>query len=306
MRKLSGTDKKKLAREVLQLRYWQHLINEALKERTFNVPVHVAIGHEAIAVAVNNVMKAGDQLVLSHRNIEYNLARSDSLDPVVQEYLLSPDGAAKGKLGSMNLAQPEQGIVYSSSILGNNLPVACGLALGKTVTGSSGIVIVLTGDGAMEEGTFYEGLVFAKSHGLPLLFIVENNDMAMSSTIEQRRCPVSIADMCAAVDTPFYELQGNDVWQYCELLGEVRNTVASNRPACVEVHLKAITNHAGATPGWPTDPKVMSLDDGLVVEQSWYDPVFVLEQALSPQAIAEMSQEVAKPGREKIAEWAAI
>lgn len=306
MRKLSAADKENLAREVLQLRYWQHLVNEALKEGTFIVPVHVAIGHEAIAVAVNNVMTAGDQLVLSHRNIEYNLARSGSLAPVVQEYLLSPDGAAKGNLGSMNLTQPDRGTVYTSSILGNNMPVACGLALGKTVTGSSGIVIVLTGDGAMEEGTFYESLVFSKSHGLPLLVIVENNDQAMSSTIEQRRCPVSIADMCAAVDIPFYEFRGNDVWQYWELLAECRDTVAGNSPVCVEVHLKAITNHAGATPGWPTDPKVMSLDDGLVVEQSWYDPVFVLEQALSPQSIATMTQDVVDPGREKIAEWADI
>ena len=286
------------------MRYWQLLVNEALKANAFTVPVHLAIGHEAIAVALNNVMKSEDQLVLTHRNIEYNLARRGSLDQVVQEFLMSPDGAAKGTLGSMNLAQPDQGIAYTSSILGNNLPVACGLALGKTVKGSPGIVIVLTGDGAMEEGTFYEGLVFAKSHNLPLLIVVENNDQAMSSTIEQRRCPISLADMCAAVDIPFHEMKGNDIWNYRELLADVRDTVAGNRPACVEVHLKAITNHAGATPGWPTDPKSMSLDEGLVVEQSWYDPVFVLEQALSPQTMAKMIKEVADPGREQIVEWA--
>ena len=156
----------------------------------------------------------------------------------------------------------------------------------------------------MEEGTFYEGLVFAKSHNLPLLFVVENNDQAMSSTIEQRRCPISIADLCAAVKIPFHELKGNDVWQYYGSLSEIRDTVAANNPVCVEVQLKAITNHAGATPGWPTDPKVMSMDEGLVVERSSYDPVFVLEQALSQQTIAEMYQEVATPGREQIFEWA--
>ena len=126
MQNLTVPEKKRLAQEVLQLRYWQHLVNEALKKNTFTVPVHVAIGHEAIAVAINNVMNADDQLVLSHRNIEYNLARRGSLNPVVQEFLMSPDGAAKGKLGSMNLAQADSGVVYTSSILGNNLPVACG------------------------------------------------------------------------------------------------------------------------------------------------------------------------------------
>ena len=298
--------RKDILKKTVFLRLGQLLVNEMYKANKLKVPIHLAFGHESIAVAVDQVVQDVDQIVLSHRNIEYNLVRSGSLEPVVQEFLMSPKGAARGKLGSMNLTQPDRGTVYTSSILGNNMPVACGLALGKTVTGSSGIVIVLTGDGAMEEGTFYEGLVFSKSHGLPLLVIVENNDQAMSSTIEQRRCPVSIADMCAAVDIPFYEFRGNDVWQYCGLLAECRDTVAGNSPVCVEVHLKAMTNHAGATPGWPTDPKVMSLDDGLVVEQSWYDPVFVLEQALSPQSIAKMTQEVVDPGREKIAEWAAI
>jgi hypothetical protein len=99
-------------------------------------------------------------------------------------------------------------------------------------------------------------------------------------------------------------LKGNDVWDYCERLTEIRNTVAGNSPVCIEVQLKAITNHAGATPGWPTDPKVMSMDEGMVVERSSYDPVFVLEQALSPQTVAEMYQEVADPGREQIVEWA--
>ena len=108
------------------------------------------------------------------------------------------------------------------------------------------------------------------------------------------------------VDIPSHELKGNDVWEYWGLLAEVRDTVADNSPVCIEVHLKAMTNHAGATPGWPADTKVMSLDDGLVVEQTWYDPVFVLEQALSLQTITKLTQDVADPGREKIGEWAAI
>ena len=107
------------------------------------------------------------------------------------------------------------------------------------------------------------------------------------------------------VDIPSHELKGNDVWEYWGLLAEVRDTVADNSPVCIEVHLKAMTNHAGATPGWPADTKVMSLDDGLVVEKSSFDPVFVLEQALSYQSIAKLTQEVSNPGKDKIVEWGA-
>jgi pyruvate dehydrogenase E1 component alpha subunit len=284
--------KLKLAREVLQLRYWQHLINEDMKKKKFNIPIHVAIGNEAIAVAVCNIMQSEDQLVVSHRNMEYNLTRRGSLEPIYQEYQLLPTGVAGGKLGSMNLAQPDLGIMYASSILGNNMPVASGLALGMQTLGKPGIVIVLTGDGAIEEGTFYEGLVFSKSHHLPLLIIIENNDHSMSSTIIQRRCPISMADMCQAVDIPFLQLSSNNVWEYYEVLRSVRQTVAQTTPVCVEVLLRAMTNHSGPTPGWPEDPKKMSLENGLLVERTAYDPLFVLEELLPPLVMAEMTQQI--------------
>ena len=296
MKEAVAPEKLRLAQEVLRLRYWQHLVNEDMKKGNFNIPIHVAIGHEAIAVATSNMKEHSDELVLSHRNMAYNLALRGSLDPIYREYLLSPSGVAGGKLGSMNLAQPDLGIIYSSSILGNNMPVACGLALGKQTLGKPGIVIVLVGDGSIEEGPFYEGLVFSKSHGLPLLVIIENNDHSMSSTIAQRRCPISISDMCAALDIPSFELRGNNVWEYSDLLRMARQTVSKATPVCVEVHLKALVNHSGPTPGWSADPKDVSLEYGLVVEHTLSDPVYVLEQTVSPSVMAEMTGQIFTEG----------
>ena len=289
-------EKLRRAREVLQLRYWQHLINEDMKKRKFNIPIHVGIGHEAIAVAVSDMMEPEDQMVLSHRNMTYNLARRGSLDPIYQEYLLSPTGVANGKLGSMNLAQPDFGVMYSSSILGNSMPVANGLALGKQTLAKPGIVIVLVGDGAIEEGQFYEGLVFSKSHHLPLLVIIENNDHSMSSTIEQRRCPISIGDICMAVKIPYLQLNGNDVEEYYDVLRTVRQTVAESAPACIEVFLKAIVNHSGPTPGWPEDPVDIRLESGLLVEQTSSDPVYVLERTIPLSIISEMTEQILAEG----------
>ena len=138
-----------LIAELLRLRYWQLILNEELKKKTFKIPVHVAMGHEAIAVAVSHAMTSSDQLVLSHRNMVYNLVRLGSLKPIYDEYKLSPGGIAEGKLGSMNLANPHHGVAYSSSILGNNVSIACGLALGNQMLARDGILIVLLGDGAI-------------------------------------------------------------------------------------------------------------------------------------------------------------
>ena len=292
------TERRRLAWEVVRLRYWQHLVNEDLKAGKIpKVPVHVAIGNEAIAVAVCNMMQPEDELVLSHRNMAYNLARRGEFDPIYREYLMEPNGVAGGKLASMNLTQPELGIVYSSSILGNNVPVACGLALGKQTLGEHGIVIVMMGDGSIEEGSFYEGLVFSKTHRLRLLMIIENNDHSMSSTIDQRRCPIAVDDMCRAVEVPFRQMRGNDVWEYLDNVQEARQTVDEGGPMCLEVFVEALTSHSGPTPFGPSDPKELSLDNGLIVEQSRNDPVYVVEQSIPAAEMAEMTDRVFAEGR---------
>ncbi len=282
-----------VASDVLRLRYWQLVLNEELKEHSFDVPVHVAIGHEAVAVAVDRSMGPTDQLVVTHRNMAFNLVRAGAIGPVRDEYLQKPTGAAGGILGSMNLAQPGRGVVYASSILGNNIPVAVGLSMAKDVLDEAGVVIVATGDGAMEEGTFYEGLVFARSHGLRLVVLVENNDHSMWSTIAERRCAIDVGDLAHAVGAPYLQLTGNNPFAYVDLVREARRQAEGQRcPVVIEAVLKNINNHAGATPGWSDDPKQISLGDGLVVRSDEYDPVHVLRTAMAPAQFDRLVEEV--------------
>lgn len=281
-----------LALRVMQIRHWQHIVNEAMKKGVMGA-VHTAFGHEAIAVAVSTMMQAEDQLVLSHRNIAYNLARAGALRPIYDEYKQRLSGVSRARLGSMNMANPQRGVSYTSSILGNNMPVACGLALAQQVLGKSGIVTVLTGDGAMEEGTFYESLQFSKSQKLRLIFVVENNKYAMASTPEDRRCPIVIEHICRAMDIPFLKLEGNWVVDYAARLEECRRVVVNQQgPSCIEVDLLNLNRHAGATPGWPTDPMNIDASRGLVVRENVYDPVHVLKQCLAPDAYAGLEQQV--------------
>lgn len=282
-----------LATQVLQIRYWQHLVNEGLKKNVFAVPVHMAFGHEAVATAVSNAMQPGDQLVLTHRNIAYNLARAGALGPAWDEYKHLSSGLGKGRLGSMNVVNPSRGVVYSSSILGNNMPVACGLALGNQMKESRAVVIVLTGDGAMEEGTFYESLVFSRSHSLRLVFLIENNDFSMSSTIQERRCPIDVEQLCKAVTIPYCSLRGNLVFDYAEKLQKYREVVAQESyPAVIEADVTNLNRHAGPTPGWPADPMNIDLKNGLIVNKTAQDPVFVLRENMDPKTYEDVESRI--------------
>ncbi|HYV26775.1 MAG TPA: thiamine pyrophosphate-dependent enzyme, partial [Candidatus Eisenbacteria bacterium] len=136
----------KIAQEILRLRFSQMFVNHGNKQKQFKCPIHLAFGHEAIAVALVAVLNEEDAMLLTHRNIHYNLARSPSLRKKIDEYLGKECGEAGGDLGCMNLYNEDAGILYTSSILGNQMGVAAGVALGNRVKESKAIVAVTLGD----------------------------------------------------------------------------------------------------------------------------------------------------------------
>jgi len=241
-----------LAREVLRLRLSQMLINEMYRAKAFRVPIHLAMGHEALAVGLVAALRAADRLVLSHRNLHYNLAKTARLRPIVDEFLLKPEGLARGKLGSMNLTNPDAGIAYTSSILGNNFGVAVGLGLALKLAGEGGIVAVVTGDGAMEEGTFHEALVFLAGHRIPALVIVENNGWSLASTIAERRGPLDVAALAKGYGAEYVALSGNDVEAYRAALAAARQAAVSREgPVVVEASLDSLGSWRMKTPDFP-------------------------------------------------------
>ncbi|KIL97751.1 Acetoin dehydrogenase E1 component alpha-subunit [Paramagnetospirillum magnetotacticum MS-1] len=277
-----------LARQVLRVRLAQMLINEALKAKKFRVPVHLALGHEAIAVAVGAAMAEGDSLFLTHRNIHYNIARATSLAAEVSELALRPDGLAGGRLGSMNMSNPGRGLIYTSSILGNDLCVAAGAAMAETVLGSGAVPFVVTGDGALEEGVFFESLELARSGDAPLVVVVENNGWSLATRIEERRCPIHVDRVAAAFDLPYGRLSGNDVATYAAELIRLRGeALARRRPVVVEVDLATLGDWLMPHPDFPAGKYInyhhgaapeVTPSDWPVIRDNAEDPVFVLTQ----------------------------
>jgi len=299
-----------ITEEILRVRLGQMIVNERYKNNEFKIPIHLALGHEAIAVSVDSIMEKDDKLILSHRNIHYNLAREKSLKPEIDEYYLKEGGLSKGQLGSMNLANEKKGIVYTSSILGNNLPVATGVALGKKVKNEDGIVIVETGDGAIEEGSFYESLVFLKSNNLPVLIIIENNGWSLATRIKERRCDIDIKKLTESINIKYELLDSNDTYEYIEKLKNLREyTLLNKTPVCIEVRLatlgswylktedhpngKFINYHAGPAP-------TVNVKNGALIKESQDDPVFVLQKYFSKDEIEEISQNILKKLEEEI------
>jgi len=292
----------KIAEKVIRLRLGQMIINEKYKNREFKIPIHLAFGHEAIAIAISENMKDDDLLVLSHRNIHYNMARLDCLKPQLDEYFLKKEGMAAGCMGSMNLANRDKGLIYTSSILGNNFGVAAGVAMAEKVKGSTGLVTVITGDGAMEEGCFYESMVFLKSNSLCCMIIVENNEWSLATKIEQRRCSIDMGKFSSAFDVKYEKLRSNSVYDYIDKIGELREyALENNSPVCLEVHLSTLGDWYIKTPDNPQGkyanyhagpaPEV-ELNAWPVLKTSNEDPVFALQEYFDQDRLKQAALDI--------------
>jgi len=264
------------------------------------LPIHLAMGHESIAVAVDNSLKKQDSLFLTHRNIHYNLARLKKLKPELDEYYLKDSGLGKGNLGSMNLNNEGKGIVYTSSILGNNLCVGSGYALGNQINDNKGVVFIVTGDGAIEEGAFYESFLFLKSNNLPSVVLVENNQWSLGTKIDERRAQINLMQLAKSFSTEYTLLKGNDPFIYIDIIESFRDKALKNQgPVLIEIELttlghwtlineenpngKFINYHAGPA------PEAISEEGYPVLEKSEKDPLHLLKNYLDFDELVDIS-----------------
>lgn len=295
----------KIAHDLLKIRIAQMMINEQYKEGKFKIPIHLAFGHETIAMAIDRTMKEEDKLILSHRNVAYNLARAKKLKDILNEYFLKKDGIAEGKLGSMNLMNLSKGIIYTSNILGNNISVAVGVALSQKIKSQKGFTIVLVGDGSIEEGSFHESLMMSKSLKLPIFIVVENNEWSMATRIHERRCDIDLEKFTSAYGIKYAKLCGNNSLHYIEELKNLREfSLNNNEPVCIEVDVTTLGDWRMKTEDYP-DGKFINYHAGpapsvelktcpAVIDSSNKDPVYALKNFFSELEIIEISEFVHK------------
>ena len=244
MIKLKKSKLTEIIQNLVYSRYSQLIINEYLKLKKIKVPVHLALGHELIAESISQVMNKDDLLICSHRNIHYHLARGAQLKELIDEYFLLKSGLGQGKCGSMNLINKKNLIIYTSNILANNLPVALGVSLSKKVKNEDGLTIVISGDGAIEEGSFAETIQSAVYFQVPLIIVVENNGWSLASKIEERRKSIDIENLTKSYGGGYFSLIGNKLENYIIKMSRIKKyTLENSSVSVVEVELDTLGNY---------------------------------------------------------------
>lgn len=193
------------------IRAVEERIGDLVSAGEIKTPCHLSIGQEAIPAGVCAVLMQDDSLWGGHRSHGHYLAKGGDLRAMMAEIFGKATGCARGRGGSMHLADPAQGIFGTVPLVAATIPLAVGAALSAQLRRTDQVAVAFFGDGATDEGHFHESLNLAALYRLPVVFICENNLYSTHLTVKERRVKDNIVESAALHGLPGAVVDGNDV-----------------------------------------------------------------------------------------------
>lgn len=198
--------------------------------------MHLSIGQEGTAVGASRAMKRGDYLLNHHRGHGHCLAWFDSDEKLMMaEFMGKVTGYCRGRGGSMHIANVASNNLGANGIVAGGIPIAVGVGLSIKMRKTDQVCLVIFGDGAANEGAFHESLNMASIWKLPVIYLCENNQYAMSMPFTKAFNIEHISQRAAAYNIPGVTVDGNDVIAVYEAVkAAVARARAGEGPSLVE------------------------------------------------------------------------
>ena len=194
-------------------------------------PTHLSIGQEGVPGALSTLLDNEDLAVSTHRGHAHYLAKGGNLNKMIAEIFGKETGCSGGKGGSMHLIDKSVGFMGTSAIVGNSIPLGVGLGFSIRLKNKPNLACIFIGDGAIEEGVFYESLNFAVLKELPILFICENNLYSVYSPLSVRQPKGrSINKLASAIGAKTAHCDGNNVLETRSVLNEIISDIKYKNP----------------------------------------------------------------------------
>jgi TPP-dependent pyruvate/acetoin dehydrogenase alpha subunit len=235
-----------LLRQMLRLRRTEEaLVAEYHPADEMRCPIHFCIGQEAVPAALSLLVESGDYLFSHHRSHGYYFAKSAPLRELFAEIYGKETGANRGQAGSQDISHQESRF-YSGAILAGAITISVGAALGLQLQNSGNISVAGFGEGATDEGAFWEAMNYAAVRKLPVLFVCENNRYATYSDQLKRHASDNICERVEAFGVRARRIFGNDApLAYRTLKEEFANVREGRGPALVEAYTYRWNSHVG-------------------------------------------------------------
>jgi len=205
---------------MVRIRAFEERVRKEFAAGTIGGFVHLYAGQEATATGACANLKSDDYITSTHRGHGHLIAKGGKTDRMMAELYGKKTGYNKGKGGSMHIADMEIGILGANGIVGAGIPIAAGAALSAKMRGTDQVAICFLGDGATNTTRFHEGVNLAAIWDLPVVFVIENNQYAESTSIADACKLPNLADRAVAYGIPGKTVDGNDVLAVYGAVGE--------------------------------------------------------------------------------------
>ena len=236
-----------LFKSILRIRLVEEGIINLYQDQEMRCPTHFSIGQEAVASGVCANLYLDDNVISAHRSHAHYLAKGGSLKGMIAELYGKSTGCASGKGGSMHLVDPSVNFLGCVPIVGSTIAIGVGAAFGDKLKNKNNLTTIFIGDGAVETGVFHESINFAALHSLPILFICENNNYSVNTTLKERQ-PQNrkIVDLVKGHGLDAYFEDGQDVEKVFELVKQnVKKIKINPQPIFLEFETYRWLEHCG-------------------------------------------------------------
>jgi 2-oxoisovalerate dehydrogenase E1 component len=284
-----------------RIRAFEERTAELFQEGLVKGTAHSYVGEEAIASAVGSILRDDDYMASNHRGHGHCIAKGAKLDRMMAELMGRDTGYCRGLGGSMHIADMNLNILGANGIVGAAMPLSTGTALAAKLRGTDQVVVAFFGDGGSNQGIFHESLNLASVWKLPVLFICENNQYALSTSYKRTTSAAQISDRAIGYQVPGVTIDGNDP---VEVYNVVEEAVARARAGEGPTLIECLTYR------WGQHSLRANLNDPRPEKEleEWIarDPMKVIEKALLDNKVAtqkrlnEIGKEVASELEEAV------
>ncbi len=251
--RLEATDREtliKLYHEMILARRFEEKAAEIYSAGKIGGFCHLYIGQEAVAIGAISAVRKDDYVLTSYREHVHAIAKGMSPESVMAELYGKATGCSKGKGGSMHMFDKEVGFLGGHAIVGGQIPLATGVAFAAKYKGTDQVTLCFFGEAAVNQGAFHESLNLAQLWKLPCIFICENNQYGMGTSLERAMASHNIAEKAHSYDIASEFVDGMDVLAVREAtLRAVERARKESLPTLLEVRTYRFMGHSMSDPG---------------------------------------------------------
>ena len=246
---LSKEEKIFLFEQMVRIRRFEERSLRSYQQGHIGGFLHLYIGQEAVAVGSVSMMGKDDHVITAYRDHGHALAVGMDFDECMAELYGKKTGCSKGKGGSMHFFAPDKNYWGGHGIVGGQTPLGLGIAYALKYKNKTGACLCFMGDGATNQGPFYESLNLASLWNLPVIYIIENNGYSMGTAESRHSAGDPLARRGESFDIEWSVSDGHDIYEVRQTIQDALKLAhEKSRPSVLEIMTYRYRGHSVADP----------------------------------------------------------